>query len=216
MKRWIRHLIYRWKYRSSKIHAFSSISLDTTIDESCVIFSEAVLSHSKLQRHTYIQRATTIVNTVIGSFCSIGANVKIGLPDHPLHFVSTHPAFYDPSQPTMKSFTTDIRYQAHKKTILKHDVWIGDGAFIRSGVTIGTGAVVAAGAVVVKDVEPYSIVGGNPARHIKYRFSDEIVVGLLKSRWWMLSDAELSRLSSQFIEPELIARCESFEVQPIS
>lgn len=203
VKRWIRHLLYQWKFRNSKIHVFSSISLDTTIGESCVIFSEAVLSHSKIQRHTYIQKATTIVNTVIGSFCSIGANVKIGLPDHPLHFVSTHPAFYDPSQPLMKSFTTSIQHQARKKTILEHDVWIGDGAFIRSGVTIGTGAVVAAGSVVVKDVEPYSIVGGNPARHIKYRFSDEIVVGLLKSKWWMLSDTELSQLSQEFIDPQL-------------
>ncbi|MEX0333131.1 antibiotic acetyltransferase [Vibrio tubiashii] len=103
----------------------------------------------------------------------------------------------------MKSFTTSIQHQARKKTILEHDVWIGDGAFIRSGVTIGTGAVVAAGSVVVKDVEPYSIVGGNPARHIKYRFSDEIVVGLLKSKWWMLSDTELSQLSQEFIDPQL-------------
>ncbi len=205
MKHWIRHMLYKWKFKGSKVHAFSSISMDTTIAESCVIFPDVVLALSELQRHTYIQRSTTIVNTSIGSFCSIGANVKIGLPDHPLNFVSTHPAFYDPSQPILKSFATEIHHQTSKKTILEHDVWIGDGAFVRSGVVIGTGAVVAAGSVVVKDVEPYSIVGGNPAKHIKYRFDDDTIRGLLKSRWWLLSDTELSQLSNEFIEPQLFA-----------
>jgi acetyltransferase-like isoleucine patch superfamily enzyme len=150
------------------------------------------------------------VNTSIGAFCSIGANVKIGLPDHPLNFVSTHPAFYDPSQPILKSFTTTIHHQASKTTTLGHDVWIGDGAFIRSGVTIGTGAVVAAGSVVVKDVDPYSIVGGNPAQHIKYRFDKETVGGLLKSRWWTFNDRELSQFSEEFIDPKAFAKREKF------
>ncbi|HHQ4611771.1 TPA: CatB-related O-acetyltransferase, partial [Aeromonas veronii] len=179
MKRLIKHLIYKFKFKDSKIHAYSSISMDTAIAECCVIFPDVVLAHSVLERHTYIQRATTIVNTVIGSFNSIGSNVKIGLPDHPLNYVSTHPAFYDPTQPILRSFVTDVLHQVSKKTSLGHDIWVGDGAFIRSGVTIGTGAVVAAGSVVVKDVEPYSIVGGNPARHIKYRFENDIVDGLL-------------------------------------
>ncbi|MEF1172713.1 CatB-related O-acetyltransferase [Vibrio sinaloensis] len=210
MKRWIRHLLYKWKFKNSKIYAFSSISLDTAIAESCVVFPDVVLSHSQLDRHTYVQRATTIVNTEIGSFCSIGSNVKMGLPDHPLGYVSTHPAFYDPTQPILKSFVTEVLHQASKKTMLGHDVWVGDGAFIRSGVSIGTGAVVAAGSVVVKDVEPYSIVGGNPARHIKYRFENDIVDGLLKSQWWTFSEDELSQLSEAFVEPlSFISRVEN-------
>lgn len=210
MKSLIKHLIYKFKFKGSKIHAFSSISMDTAIAECCVIFPDVVLAHSVLERHTYIQRATTIVNTVIGSFCSIGSNVKIGLPDHPLNYVSTHPAFYDPTQPILRSFVTDVLHQVSKKTSLGHDIWVGDGAFIRSGVTIGTGAVVAAGSVVVKDIEPYSIVGGNPARHIKYRFENDIVDGLLKSQWWTFSEAELSQLSQAFVEPlSFISRVEN-------
>lgn len=201
MKRWIRHLLYKWKFKRSKIHAYSSISMNTAIAESCVIFPDVVLSHSELDRHTYIQRSTTIVNTGIGSFCSIGSNVKMGLPDHPLNYVSTHPAFYDPTQPIIKSFVNDVIYQAYKKTTLGHDVWVGDGAFIRAGVIIGTGAVVAAGSVVVKDVDPYSVVGGNPARHIKYRFESEIIDGLLKSQWWTFREDELSQLSETFVDP---------------
>lgn len=201
MKRWIRHLLYKWKFKRSKIHAYSSISMDTTIAENCVVFPDVVLSYTELDRHTYVQRATTIVNTEIGSFCSIGSNVKMGLPDHPLSYVSTHPAFYDPTQPILKSFVTEVLYQASKKTMLGHDVWVGDGAFIRSGVTIGTGAVVAAGSVIVKDVEPYSIVGGNPAKHIKYRFDSDVIDGLLKSQWWTFTEDELSQLSPAFVEP---------------
>ena len=202
LKSWIKHLIYKWKFRGSRVHAFSEISMDTTIAENCVLFPSVVLSHSALQRHTYVQRATTIVDTCIGSFCSIGANVKIGLPDHPLHFVSTHPAFYDPNQPILKSFASIVEHQARKETTIEHDVWIGDGAFIRSGVTIGSGAVVAAGSVVVKDVEPYSIVGGNPAKHIKYRFDSAVIEGLLKMRWWTFSDTELSQMSMEFTDPK--------------
>ncbi|MFQ2190285.1 CatB-related O-acetyltransferase [Aeromonas jandaei] len=210
MKRFIKHMIYKFKFKDSKIHAYSSISMDTAIAECCVIFPDVVLAHSVLERHTYIQRATTIVNTVIGSFNSIGSNVKIGLPDHPLNYVSTHPAFYDPTQPILRCFVTDALHQVSKKTSLGHDIWVGDGAFIRSGVTIGTGAVVAAGSVVVKDVEPYSIVGGNPARHIKYRFENDIVDGLLKSQWWTFSEAKLSQLSQAFVEPLLfISRVEN-------
>ncbi|EGR1702780.1 CatB-related O-acetyltransferase [Vibrio cholerae] len=202
MKRWVRHLLYKWKFKSSKVHAYSSISMDTVIAENCVIFPGVVLSHSELERHTYVQRATTIVNTGIGSFCSIGSNVKIGLPDHPLNYVSTHPSFYDPTQPILKSFVTDVLHRANKRTMLGHDVWVGDGAFVRSGVTIGTGAVVAAGSVVVKDIQPYSIVGGNPAKHIKYRFESDISDALLKSQWWMFRDDELGQISQYFFDPQ--------------
>ncbi|CQB50497.1 Chloramphenicol acetyltransferase [Vibrio cholerae] len=86
--------------------------------------------------------------------------------------------------------------------MLGHDVWVGDGAFVRSGVTIGTGAVVAAGSVVVKDIQPYSIVGGNPAKHIKYRFESDVVDALLKLQWWTFRDEELRQLSQSFVDPQ--------------
>jgi virginiamycin A acetyltransferase len=83
-----------------------------------------------------------------------------------------------------------------------HDVWIGNGATILSGVSIGTGAIIGARAVVAKDVPPYGVVVGNPARVVKYRFSDEIIARLLKSEWWDLDECILSQNASLMRSPE--------------
>lgn len=88
------------------------------------------------------------------------------------------------------------------KTSIGHDVWIGEGAFIKSGVRVGTGAVVGMGAVVTKDVPPYAIVAGNPARVIRKRFSDELIQSLLATGWWDKDDAELKLLGSYINDPE--------------
>ncbi|MBR3191286.1 MAG: CatB-related O-acetyltransferase [Bosea sp.] len=79
-------------------------------------------------------------------------------------------------------------------TVIGHDVWLGSQALILSGVTIGHGAVVAARAVVAKDVPPYAIVAGNPARVVRYRMSEERIAALLRSQWWLLPEAEVRRL----------------------
>ena len=108
------------------------------------------------------------IKLVIGNYCSIGPNVQFILAsEHPYHGFSTYP------------FRVKLGLQEYEATskgdiIIDDDVWIGYGVIINSGVHIGRGAIIASGAVVVKDVEPYSIVGGNPARHIKYRFSEKI------------------------------------------
>ena len=103
----------------------------------------------------------------IGSYCSIAPNVRFLLGgEHNLHTITTYPF-------KVKSFGEAREANSKGDIIVKDDVWIGDGAIICSGVTVGQGAVIAAGAVVTKDVEPYAIVGGNPAHFIKWRF-DEI------------------------------------------
>jgi acetyltransferase-like isoleucine patch superfamily enzyme len=118
----------------------------------------------------------------VGSYCSINKDVSI-FPggNHRIDWVTTYPfrirfkmpgAFVD-GHPTSKG---DVQ--------IGSDVWIGRGAVILSGVTIGDGAVVGAEAVVTKDVEPYSVVGGNPAVHLKYRFSADQRAALLRIRWW--------------------------------
>ena len=88
------------------------------------------------------------------------------------------------------------------RTSVGHDVWIGEGAFIKAGVCIGTGAVVGMGAVVTKDVPPYAIVAGNPARVIRKRFSDEMIQSLLATAWWDKGDAELTLLGSYINDPD--------------
>ncbi|MFM7456864.1 MAG: CatB-related O-acetyltransferase, partial [Vulcanococcus sp.] len=132
------------------------------------------------------------MNTEIGSFCSIANNVKIGGGKHPIDWASTSPVFYKGRDSVTKKFSIFERDQV-MITKIEHDVWIGEGCIIKQGVIIGVGSVIGMGSVVTKDVEPYSIVGGVPAKHIKYRFSKEIITKLIQSEWWLLDDEKLNQ-----------------------
>jgi len=122
--------------------------------------------------------------TTIGKFCSISENVCIGAGNHPLDFLSTSPFFYL----QMLGWRQNNEYTPLIPCRIGNDVWIGRNAFIKGGVTVGDGAVVAAGAVVIKDVPPYAVVGGVPAKVLKYRFNEETIRELLELKWWDLSD----------------------------
>ncbi|OGQ21949.1 MAG: acetyltransferase [Deltaproteobacteria bacterium RBG_16_71_12] len=102
------------------------------------------------------------------------------------------------------------RYDPRVKTVIGADVWIGEAALLKGGVTIGPGAVIGMGSVVTKDIEPYAIVAGNPARTIRLRFSPQVVDALLRMAWWKLSDEELRRLGPLFTEPERLLKQEGF------
>lgn len=123
----------------------------------------------------------------IGRFCSIAPDVKNSLGVHPIYapYVSTSPMFFSLRKQSGETFARQQLYDEIKSPIeVGHDCWIGQGVFIVGGVKIGTGAVVLAGAVVTKDVPPYSIVGGVPAKVVKYRYEEETIDFLLKSEWW--------------------------------
>jgi chloramphenicol O-acetyltransferase type B len=136
-------------------------------------------------------------NFKAGRFCSIGENVQVGRGNHPTTWASTYP-FYVPSHfgsvlgaplnesSLSKSNALSGLIQPIPMTEIGNDVWIGHDAFISPGVKIGTGAVIAARAVVTKDVPPYAIAAGVPARIIKQRFNEETASELLMSRWWDL------------------------------
>ena len=126
---------------------------------------------------------------VIGKYCSIAEGVTI-IPggNHRVDWVTTYPL-------RIKFKMDGANQDGHPSTkgdvIVGNDVWIASGVKILSGVKIGDGAVIGANALVSKDVEPYSIVGGNPAKHIKYRFSDEIISKLLEIKWWDWEDEKV-------------------------
>ncbi len=165
-------------------------------------FENVYIADSVVGDYTFVQRDTNLVNAQIGKFCSIAGGARIGLGEHPLDMVSTHPAFYSASQPLARTFSDVEKYGCYKRTVIGHDVWIGERALIKDGVNIGTGAVIGAGAVVTKDVPAYAVVGGVPAVVIKYRFDGDIIGKLLVSEWWDKPAAWLERNFNEFVKPE--------------
>lgn len=139
---------------------------------------------------TYISARSRLNNVSIGKFCSIGPHTEIIEGRHPAkEFVSTHPAFFSINRQAGFSFVEESLYCEHKfvdgyAAKIGNDVWIGYGVRLMEGVTIGDGAIIGAMALVVKDVEPYAIYGGVPARLINWRFSEEIIALLLRTKWW--------------------------------
>lgn len=171
---------------------FSSRISQTRLGKYCSIGHKSYVASCRFGDFSYIGDNCVIRSTLIGSFCSIGSNVQISLGTHPVNeFVSTSPVFYSPSSPLPISFTEEHTFNEHSNVegsnynvLIGNDVWIGDKVTICDSVVIGDGAIIAYGSFVNKSVEPYEIVGGIPAKHLKYRFSDEIKSRLLKSRWW--------------------------------
>lgn len=136
----------------------------------------------------------------IGRYCSIGSDVKTINGFHPVsEYVSTHPAFFSTKKQAGFTFVKEDSFCECKDIVsVGNDVWIGDSAVIFAGVKIGDGAIVAAGAVVTKDVAPYTVVGGVPAKEIKKRFSDEDIGFLLKLEWWNKPTKWISENADKF------------------
>jgi|694.fasta_scaffold25152_8 virginiamycin A acetyltransferase len=128
----------------------------------------------------------------IGSFTSIGKNCSFVLSNHLMNLVTMSPS--PPNKHMFSHGKGNTSSYSRGDIVIGSDVWIGTGVIIMDGVRIGNGAVIAAGAVVTKNVEPYSIVGGNPAKIIKYRFSEDIIRKLEDLHIWELPDAELEKL----------------------
>jgi acetyltransferase-like isoleucine patch superfamily enzyme len=160
--------------------------------------------NTKIGKGTYIGNNCELINVFIGRYCSVAQNCIVISATHPTSiFVSTHPAFFSVNKQAGFSFVTEQRFNELNYFDKKHDVsvkigndvWIGQDVKIISGVEIGDGAVIASGAVVTKNILPYSIVGGVPAKHIKFRFSENEIEYLLKFKWW---DKDLEWLALNF------------------
>lgn len=123
-------------------------------------------------------------NLKIGKFCSIAQNVTIFLGgNHRLDWISLYP--FEPTHPSWPDTKgTETSLITKGDVTIGNDVWIGSGATIMSGVSVGDGAAIGTGSVVTSDVDPYSVVAGNPAKVIKMRFSEEDIARLLEIKWW--------------------------------
>lgn len=182
------------RFKKVKIEKGCCVDKNSTIDNHVRIFENTIINNSKISSFTYIGRNCLIQFVTIGKFCSIANDVLIGLGAHPLNLFSTSPLFYRSKNVlNYKLIETDIDFQDYKPIIIGNDVWIGTRVIIVGGITIGNGAVIAANAVVTKDVPPFAVVAGIPAKVIKYRSSKEVIEGILDENWWDLRIEDLKK-----------------------
>ncbi|WP_167858447.1 CatB-related O-acetyltransferase [Methylobacterium nonmethylotrophicum] len=185
----------------------SRIAPGATLEE-CVRFCENFVAAQFMGSFSYLGAGSWVANTDrIGRYCSIGQGVLIGAGPHPVDWLSTSTFFYRramwTSHPTVEQFyenhPVDPQFEQSPCRI-GNDVWIGSHAVIMMGVNVGDGAVIGANATVTKDVPPYAIVAGSPAKVIRTRFSAETIERLLASQWWNLHPSQLKGLNYSDIE----------------
>jgi len=159
---------------------------ETTIGRCCEVLGDSALEYSELGDYSYLGPGCMIGDAQIGRFCAIAAQVRIGAPNHPLDRPSQHRFTYCPEYYTATAQRDHAFFQQRRadRVLIGNDVWIGHAVIVMPGVRVGDGAVLAAGAVVTRDVAPYTIVGGVPARPIRERFSRAIAAQLSRIAWW--------------------------------
>jgi acetyltransferase-like isoleucine patch superfamily enzyme len=172
--------------------------IHTNLGKHVSLGKNVVLHSSQVGNHSYLAQDVLGFHVTIGRFCSIGPRVIFGHGDHPTDRMSSSPEFYSPSSATGHSFVTTHGFEEFAPIHLGHDVWLGAQVYVKQGVKIGHGAIVAAGSVVTKDVAPYAIVGGVPAKLIKMRFNEIEIAHLLKLKWWDWDDDVLKENRSIF------------------
>lgn len=149
---------------------------------------------SKLGRYTYIT-GSIVIDTEVGSFCSIADGCIIGGGAHPTNWISTSPIFYSGRNIFHENFSRN-KFSEYEHTTIGNDVWIGSCSLLKAGISIGDGAIVGMGSVVTNDIPPYEIWAGNPARLIRSRFNSETRDQLLTIKWWEWSIDQIHKKSA--------------------
>lgn len=212
LKRYNGYLGRRLKRRAlRKKYPTSVVGVRATVDQTIlegknVISNDTDVSNSMIGFATIIGSDTGLTKCKIGRFCSISWGVHVAALTHPLDMVSTHTGFYKTcnTYPFGKGKTEVKEFLETKngyRVEIGNDVWIGEGVLIKGGVIVGDGAVIGMNAVVTKDVEPYAIVGGNPARVIRYRMSQEQIEEMLRIRWWDWPEEIINERKDDFADP---------------
>jgi chloramphenicol O-acetyltransferase type B len=187
-----RDLYNKKRFKGAIIDEGCCIDIRSIIQPNVHLLENCVINNTLVGSYTYIGKNCLCQNVTIGKFCSIANEVSIGLGKHPTNKFSSSTLFYK------KINTLNIRLIDKDKDLVEYenisignDVWIGHRAIILDGVSIGHGAIVGSNAIVSRDVPPYAIVGGVPARVIKYRFDEEKIKFLLNSKWWDMDLTEI-------------------------
>jgi chloramphenicol O-acetyltransferase type B len=180
-----RDLNNKFRFRNVIVDDGVCIDINSIINQNVHLLSNCIINNTNIGSYTYIGKKTIVQNASIGKFCSIANDVCIGLGSHPIDYFSTSPIFYKKKNVIgIDLKLKDYPFKEYEDIKIGNDVWIGAKAIVLDGITIGHGAVIAANAVVTKDVPPYAIVGGVPAKILKYRFNDVKIKKLIESNWW--------------------------------
>ena len=158
------------------------------------------VDRSTVGRYTYMGAGGRLIQCQVGGFCSFAGDVKIGGGAHAMDFVATSPLFAQGDNLFGEHFSSHP-FDPYKKTTIGSDVWIGAGAHVKGGIDIASGAVIGMGAVLTKDVGPYEVWAGNPARLIRKRFDQETIDQLLRLGWWDWPLEKIRRLAPLFDDP---------------
>ncbi|WP_320128736.1 CatB-related O-acetyltransferase [uncultured Sphaerochaeta sp.] len=171
--------------------------LDSKIANSAKINAGANIVRTTIGKYSYIGNSTSIVNTQIGNFCSIAGGCIIGGASHPIDWVSTSPVFLSGRNCMLKHFSSH-QFNPYENTTIGNDVWIGSNCLIKSGVSISDGVIIGMGSVVTKNIGPYEIWAGNPAKLIRLRFDSETILSLMQIKWWNWSESKISNSAHLF------------------
>lgn len=171
---------------------------DTFFGNFTKVYPPYFLHNVQLGDYTYIAKNSIICNCSIGKFCSIGPNFCCGLGVHPTNGISTAPMFYSTAKQNGTTLCKENKLEESLHTTIENDVFIGANVTVLDGVTISDGAVIGAGAVVTKDIPPYAIALGIPAKVVKYRFDEKTIKAMLEKQWWNGTEEDLQQVEKQF------------------
>lgn len=165
-------------------------------------------------RYSYLGDNCEIINCSIGNFCSLSNNIMIGNSEHSTTWISTSPFFLKNKTSKKLKKYSNLSFTDTKKTLIGNDVWIGSNVQIKQGVKIGNGVVIGMGSIVTKDIDDFSIVAGNPAKLIRYRFTNEICELISESNWWDMPTAYLETLVNIASNPkEFVSAVNKIRIQ---
>lgn len=216
LSNWLLYRIAQWyiRQRSRKHYNISfgrkiSLGFSSTFEGRHAIGNESSFQQSHLGYGSYLGENCTFYKTRIGRFCSIGSDVKCIYGKHPSNtFVSTHPSFFSLRKQAGFTFVNENKFEEFETPLdedgkysieIGNDVWIGNHVKLMDGVRIGDGAIIATNTLVLRDVEPYSIVGGSPGKHIRFRFNEDQRKFLSKFKWWDKESSWIAENASHFV-----------------